>query len=105
MKIILERHTYAPELNTAYVGPTHSAIRVSGLTTIGEVRRALFAPLKYRGRHVVIKSINCADMQTYDRTVSGFCLDLRSLRGALNVFKARHCLPGVTYSITTKLIG
>jgi hypothetical protein len=51
MRIVLGTHTYAPELNTAYIAPPHAKTMgeciqrpVPGVTTIREARRTLFAP-------------------------------------------------------------
>ena len=105
MKIILERHAYAPELNCAYVGPTRSKLRVPGCTTIRDARRYLFAPLKYTGRLVALQSKNVPDFATYDRSASGYCNDMRSLSGALRSFRMRHNIPGCQIIVTTKLVG
>lgn len=105
MKIVLERHTYAPELNKAYIGPSRVMIPAPGCATIAAVRKALFAPLKYTGRHVVLRAANVPEYASCDSARSGFCNDLRSLSGALRVFKARHNLPGCRHIIKTRLIG
>lgn len=105
MKIILEKHAYAPELNKAYIGPARVCIPAPGCKTIGEVRNTLFAPIQYTGRHVVLRSINRPELSRYNRTNSGFCNDLRSLAGALKVFRGRYNLPGCEVEIKTRLIG
>ena len=104
MKIILERHRYAPELNKAYVGPTKAKFAAPGCQSIADVRKMHFAALKYKGRYVTLKAEN-AGKSSYNRTRHGFCNDLRSLSGALKVFRAYHNLPGCVHTITTKLIG
>ncbi len=105
MRIILERHAYAPELNTAYVGPTRTAIRAPGCTSIAQVRAKLFTPLKYKGRFVILRAVNVPEHSSCNRTISGYCITLESLAGALRVFRKRHNLPGCEHRIETKLIG
>lgn len=105
MKIILERHTYAPELNKAYVGPSRVMIPAPGCASIADVRKRLFAPLQYRGRHVVLHAQNEAGREAYNYTRSGFCNDMRSLKGALIIFRQQHNLPGCEHLIKTRLIG
>lgn len=105
MKIILERHTYAPELNKAYIGPSRVMVPAQGCASIAAVRKALFAPLKYTGRHVVLRAVNAPEYSSCDSTRSGFCNDMHSLSGALRIFKARHNLPGCRHIVKTRLIG
>lgn len=105
MRIILERHTYAPELNKAYIGPSRVMMPAPGCASIADVRRKLFAPLQYRGRHVVLRAENEVGRESYNRTRSGFCNDMRSLAGALRVFRQYHNLPGCVHTVKTQLIG
>ena len=105
MKIILERHAYAPELNKAYIGKSGACVPAPGCRTISDVRKRLFAPLKYKGRFVILSSENTPDKASYNRKVSGFCNDLQSLQGAIQVFKNRHNLPGCKHIVKTRLIG
>lgn len=105
MKIVLEIHRYAPELNKVYVGRARVVMPAPGCTTIKEARSKLFAPLKYTGRHVVLSAINTPDKESYNRTRSGFCNDMRSLSGAIKAFKAYHNLPGCKHVVKTSLIG
>lgn len=106
MKIILEIHHYAPELNKAYVGPTKTRIPAPGCKTIAEVRARLFAPLKTTGRYVVLKATNPPQYRNHDRTRQGFANDMRSLAGALRAMRNYHNLPGCTVAvISSKLIG
>lgn len=105
MKIILERHAYAPELNKAYIGPTHTMIPAPGCTSIAHVRERLFSPLKYRGRFVTLQSINTPERASYNRTRQGFCNDLQSLAGAIRVFRGYHNLPDCKHIVKTELIG
>ena len=105
MRIILERHAYAPELNKAYIGPTRAMIPAPGCTSIAAVRRMLFAPLKYRGRFVTLRAENAPQYASYNRTRTGFCNDMRSLAGALRIFRAYHNLPGCAHVVSSRLIG
>lgn len=105
MRIILERHAYAPELNKAYVGKSLVCVPAPGCKSIAEVRKALFAPLKYKGRFVVLSAVNAPDKSGYDRKRGGFCNDLHSLSGAIRGFKNYHNLPGCEHVVKTQLIG
>lgn len=106
MKIILERHNYAPELNKAYIGPTRTMIKVPGCTSIKQVREKHFAPLKYKGRHVRIASKYPAPFAWLNAQRSGFCNDLRSLAGALTIFRQRLAQDkGPVVELKTQLIG
>lgn len=105
MRIILERHAYAPELNKAYIGKSRVCVPAPGCKTIREVRNALFAPLQYKGRFVILSAVNTHDKSNYDRKRSGFCQDVRALSGAIQVFKNYHNLPGCKHVVKTKLIG
>ena len=106
MKIILERHAYAPELNKAYIGPRKSELKVPSCTSIKEVRQRYFAPLKYTGRHVTLQSVYPEDSAWLNRTRQGFCNDLVSLKG---IIKAMHSKLDMRKNpdikITSKLIG
>jgi len=105
MKIILERHAYAPELNKAYIGPGRVPMPAPGCTNIAQVRKIYFSPLKYKGRFVVLRSENAPGHEAYNRTQSGFCNDLRSLKGALTVFRKYHNLPDCKHIVKTQVIG
>ena len=105
MQIILERHAYAPELNKAYIGKNRVCVPAPGCKSIAEVRKALFTPLKYKGRFVILSAVNTPDKSSYDSERSGFCQDMRSLSGAIRVFKNYHNLPGCKHVVKTQLIG
>lgn len=105
MQIILERHAYAPELNKAYIGKSRVCVPAPGCKTIREVRKALFTPLQYKGRFVILSAVNTPDKSSYDRKRSGFCQDMRSLSGAIRVFKNYHNLTGCKHIVETQLIG
>lgn len=105
MKIVLERHRFAPELNKAYVGPSRVCVPAPGCTTIRAVREKLFAPLKYRGRFVTLRAENTPGNRGCNETRTGFCNNIRSLSGALVLFRNRHNLPGCVHTVNTRLIG
>ena len=105
MQIILERHTYAPELNKAYIGKGRICIPTPGCKTISEVRKSLFAPLKFKGRYVTLSAVNTPDKISYNRQRTGFCQDMHSLSGAIRIFKDYHNLPGCKHIVKTRLIG
>lgn len=105
MRIILERHTCAPELNKAYIGPGLACFPVPGCTSIRDVRKKLFSPLLYKGRYVQLIAQNPAGFETYNRVRSGFCNDIISLAGAIHNFKAYHNIPDCRHIVKTRLIG
>lgn len=105
MRIILERHTYAPELNKAYIGPSRVMMPAPGCASIADVRRKLFAPLKNKGRFVILRAQNVREHKNLDRERAGFCNDLHSLAEALRVFRQYHNLPGCRHIVKTQLIG
>ncbi len=106
MKIILERHAYAPELNKAFIGPAHVCVPAPGCKSIKDVRQKLFSPLKYRGRHVVIQSHYPTPYEWVNQTRNGFCNDLRSLSGALRIFRQKLDMrQSPTVSVKTQLVG
>ena len=76
-----------------------------GCKTIREVRKALFTPLQYKGRFVILSAVNTPDKSSYDSKRSGFCQDMRSLSGAIRVFKNYHNLTGCKHIVETQLIG
>lgn len=65
MKIILERHAFAPEMNKAHIlrrvrgngWQTAGTISAPGCTSIADVRRAKFAPCGSFRRCAVIRSV------------------------------------------------
>jgi hypothetical protein len=109
MRIILEVHRYAPELNTAYVGPTRTPMRVPGCTSIRAARGLLFPILTHRGRYVVLRSDYQRPEHAYlNSTRQGFCNDLRSLGDAIRAFRARLHIDAEhkpVLHIKTRLIG
>lgn len=105
MRIILEIHRYAPELNKAYIGPNKTMIRVPGCHTISDVRKKHFAPLKYKGRYMVATASNVAEHKCHDRVRRGFVNDMLSMAGFLRWFRDYHNLPGCKHTFKTSLIG
>lgn len=105
MKIVLERHRYAPELNAAYVGPNQVRIAAPGCTTIKEVREKLFSPVK-QGRYAKIKVTYPGTFAWLGRQNAGYIQNYLELKEALRVVKARLAVdhnPQVV--VTTRLIG
>jgi hypothetical protein len=73
MKIILERHAYAPELNKAHIvrkGAIVASLPVPGATSIREARKALFQPRK-PGRWACVHSERSAPWHGLNRTIAG----------------------------------
>lgn len=106
MRIVLETHRYAPELNKAFVGPTATVVPVPGCTTIAQVRQKLFSPVARRGRHVVLSTHYPEDKAWLNRQHSGFCDDLRTLAIHLRDLRARLA-PGLGACVKVRswLIG
>ena len=70
MKLILERHRYAPELNRCHVlnrGRVAAILPAPGCTTIAEARRTLFRPVK-PVRLVVVHSEREGEWSGFNRT-------------------------------------
>lgn len=104
MHIILERHTYAPELNVAHVGPSLVRVPAPGCRSISEVRSLLFKPVK-PGRCLTLKAVNVSAYRDYDRTQAGRIDNLQQVSGLLAKFRAYHNLPGCQHVVKTSLIG
>ena len=103
MKLFLEIHRYAPELNTYQVldskgMPKGKPLRCPGLDSIKAVRAKLYAPLGMRGRYVNLTSSTGNQRQ-------GFCNDLHKLQTVLRGFRAMCNLPGTTIKISSRLVG
>lgn len=106
MKIILEKHAYAPELNRAFVGPTRTEIKVPGCQTIKEVRAQFFRRLPMAGRHVVLSTNYPGDKSWLNRRQSGMCNSVHQLGNALKAL--RNTLApgyGATVEVRSRLIG
>ena len=72
MKLALERHAYAPELNRAHVirhGRTVAKLPAPGCATIREARAALFQPLQPR-RYVRATGERAAPWSGFDRSAA-----------------------------------
>lgn len=106
MRIVLETHRYAPELNKAFVGPTATMVPAPGCTTIAQVRQKLFAPVPRRGRHVVLSTHYPEDKAWLNRQHPGFCDDLRTLAVHLRDLRARLAPGhGACVKVRSRLIG
>lgn len=110
MRVALETHRYAPELNKAFlapkgVQPTNGSpcIPCPGALTLGEVRRKLFKPVVVR-RVVRLKATHPQHECVTD-TRQGPYTDLSMLRSAIDNFKARHNMPGTVFEFKTWLVG
>lgn len=106
MQIILEAHAYAPELNTAYVGPTRTPVRVPGCKTIKEVRQKHFSALKRPGRFITISSHYPGKNSWLNSSISGLCFDQETLLEALRVFRKKLAFnENPVVKIHSRLIG
>jgi hypothetical protein len=89
MKIVLERHAYAPELNCAYLGKAGTRIPAPGCTSIKDVRTQLFRPLAARGRHVTLSTHYPATHAWLNRRHSGMCNDLALIVSSIKQLRDR----------------
>ena len=105
MRIVLETHRYAPELNKAYIGPNAVMYPAPGIKTIKQVRVELFPRLKKTGRYTVIKAINPLEFSRYDRQVQGFGESVKSIQIALRAMRQRHNIEGCKFEVKTRIIG
>jgi len=106
MRITLERHAYAPELNKAYVGPTATPVPAPGCTSIAQVREKLFSPLRRRGRHVILSTNYPGDKASLNRQHAGFCNDLPSLANAMKALRTKLAPGyGASIKVSSRLIG
>lgn len=105
MKIILETHLFAPELNKAYIGEALTMFKVPGCSSIADVRKALFQPIRRKGRYAVMSVVYPERYKHHNRTVAGFYKDTADLARHIKHFKAAHNLEGCEFVFKTKLIG
>lgn len=106
MRIVLERHHYAPELNKALIGPNGTVIPAPGCTSIREVRQSLFSPLKRSGRHVVLSTHYPQEKAWLNRRHAGFCDSLQELSIHLHTLRAK-LVPGqgAAVKVQSRLVG
>lgn len=88
----IERHQYAPELNTAIL-KNGSRFSCPGLTSVKDVREHYFKPCT-PGKYAVIEYIN-NDMPSLNRTYSGKCGNgYKSIQTMMMALKKRHNMGG-----------
>lgn len=106
MRIVLERHRYAPELNKAHIGPNGTVVPAPGCESIREVRQTLFSPVKRSGRHVVLSTHYPQEKAWLNRQHAGFCNNLRELSNHLHALRA-GLVPGLgaTVKVRSRLVG
>jgi hypothetical protein len=105
VKIVLERHRYAPELNKAYVGPSGVCVKAPGCTSIKEVRFLLFAPIATPGLRLTMQVVYPGAHASYGRTVTGRVYDLNDAAMNIAAFRTRHNLPGGEFFFRLRLVG
>lgn len=105
MKILLENHAFAPELNKAYIGEAKTMFKVPGCKSITDVRKALFSPLPRKGRYAIMRAVYPERYKHHNRTVAGFYKDTADLARHIKMFKMTHNLEGCEFVIKTRLIG
>lgn len=105
MKIVLEIHRFAPELNKAYIGKAQTMLKVPGCDSIAGARKALFSQLPRKGRYVVMEARYPERYKHHNRTVAGFYKNTAELARHIKMFKLTHNLEGCEFVIKTRLIG
>jgi hypothetical protein len=95
MKIVIETHKYAPELNKVIVRGV--AIPAPGITTIREARRYLFAPaIPSKRLHIRVRH---TEHQACDRDHIGRIGHTHSAIEWLAHFRKRHNLPDAKVTV------
>ena len=87
MKITLERHAYAPELNCAYIGKSKIKIAAAGCASIKAVRTRLFAPC-LPGLAAIITAKRMALAPGADKTLAGRVKSLADVRKGIDYLRA-----------------
>jgi len=117
MKIVIENHAYAPELNRAWLqakgdyvkGVTllnpAQRISVPGCTTTKEVREKHFAPLQRRGHFVTITATYPDKHRNLNRTYRGMVRNLAQVRTVLDERRRYHNVPGAVVTAKLELVG
>ena len=107
MKIILERHTYAPELNKAHIlrkGRVVAALPAPGVTSIKEARAKLFPRIPAPVRVASYASHYPEPLKWLERQYAG---KVASYENALTFLRAQRAklTPEGRATLTTRLIG
>lgn len=117
MKILIESHVFAPEMNKAWLhpksGPAGSTmllnpaqcVRVPGCTTTKEVREKHFAPLQRRGHFVTITATYPDKHRNLNRTYRGMVRNLAQVRTVLDERRRYHNVPGAVVTAKLELVG
>lgn len=100
--VIIEKHTYSPELNKLHF-KNGSSISIKGLSTIKEVRNKLFNQAK-KGKYANISFKHSDKLKDYDKTYAGYIASYRELISFINKMKNKHNLH-TTIQIKLKYIG
>lgn len=103
MKLALEVHRYAPELNKAICLRTGTTFPVPGVFTIAAARRVLFPRLQRRGHFLTMKCET--DPVVYSREMKGMVRNLEAAKTLIRGFRAYHNLPGTKFEFGLKLVG
>lgn len=101
MKLLLEAHKYAPELNTVTLLKSGVKIKLPQVTTIKEARQKLFkkqVPIKYAK---LVVMVNGAYLRTYEGTFSTY----QAVKKFKQSLFERHNLPTTEIKVKTYLIG
>lgn len=117
MKIVIENHAYAPELNRAWLqakgdyvkGVTllnpAQRISVPGCTTTKEVREKHFAPLKRKGHWLVVRATYPEPHKNLNRAYCGMVHSLAQVREVLDERRRYHNVPGAVVTAKLELVG
>ena len=107
MKLILERHAYAPELNTAHIlrkGRVVAEISVPGATSIKEARAKLFPRLKAPMRVAFYASHYPERLKGLERQYAGQVASYQNALTFLRTQRARLTPEGHA-TLKTRLVG
>lgn len=106
MKIIVETHAYAPELNCALIGPTRTRVKTPGCTSIRQVREKLFRRLPMRGRHVTVATVYPDSHAWLNRRHSGMCNSVLQLGNFLKDVRQKLAPGfGASVQVSSRIIG
>lgn len=112
MKIVIERHAHAPELNKAWLRAKVTqplspwgCIRVPGCTTTKEVREKHFAPLRRKGHFVTITATYPDKHKNLNRVYRGMVRNLAQVREVLDERRRYHNVPGAVVTAKLELVG
>lgn len=100
MKLYLETHKFAPELNKVILIKSGIELKAPNITTIKDARKQFFNPIK-QGKYCTIDVFVNSDFYT---TYKGYINNYNEVKDFLKLLKKNHNLPNTNFNIKTKLI-